>query len=89
MHLHRLLLSVYFVALLGVELPADAPRALPNGEVPNDRRLEPLKDLNGYFPFTPSASPAAWQDRAERVRRQMLVSCGLWPMVAAVEGPAR
>lgn len=57
-----------------------APRVLPEGQLPNDIRLEPLKDLDGYFPFTPPASKAAWETRAERVRRQILVSQGLWPM---------
>src|SRR6267378_2784532 len=57
-----------------------APRVLPEGKLPNDIRLEPLKDLDGYFPFTPPASKAAWEKRAERVRRQILVSQGLWPM---------
>jgi dienelactone hydrolase len=48
--------------------------------VPNDTRLQPLKDLNGYFPFTPPRSKAEWDNRAEYVRRQILVSQGLWPM---------
>lgn len=59
---------------------AESPRVLPAGKVPQDHRLEPLKDLNGNFPFTPSASPDAWNVRAERVRRQILVSQGLWPL---------
>lgn len=59
---------------------AASPRVLPAGKVPPDRRLEPLKDLNGYFPFTPSKSAAEWNVRAERVRRQMLVATGLLPM---------
>ncbi|MCB9941686.1 MAG: acetylxylan esterase [Planctomycetaceae bacterium] len=59
---------------------AEAPRVLPAGQLPNDRRLEPLKDLDGYFPFTPSESKEAWATRAERVRRQILVANGLWPM---------
>src|SRR2546426_3024655 len=59
---------------------AAAPRVLPEGKLPNDIRLEPLKDLDGYFPFAPPASKAAWEKRAERVRRQILVSQGLWPM---------
>jgi len=58
---------------------AESPRVLPQGDVPQDVRLKPLKDLNGYFPFTPSASPEDWNQRAERVRRQLLVSQGLWP----------
>jgi len=59
---------------------AEVPRVLPTGQLPNDRRLEPLKDLDGYFPFTPSESKEAWATRAERVRRQILVANGLWPM---------
>ena len=58
---------------------AQAPRALPPGELPHDVRLQDLKDLDGYFPFTPSPTPEAWAKRAERVRRQLLVTLGLWP----------
>jgi len=57
-----------------------APRALPEGKLPDDTRLQPLKDLDGYFPFTPPKSKSEWEKRAERVRRQILVSQGLWPM---------
>src|SRR5207247_10697200 len=59
---------------------AAAPRVLPEGKLPDDIRLEPLKDLDGYFPFTPPKSRAEWDKRAERVRRQILISQGLWPM---------
>jgi dienelactone hydrolase len=59
---------------------AETPRVLPAGQVPQDRRLGELKTLNGYFPFTPPTSPDAWARRAERVRRQLLVATGLWPM---------
>lgn len=54
--------------------------ARPRVVLPNDRRLGDLKDLNGYFPFQPSATAAEWEKRAEYVRRQVLVSTGLWPM---------
>ncbi len=47
---------------------------------PNDARLGALKDLNGYFPFTPSGSVEAWNTRKEFVARQTMVACGLWPM---------
>jgi dienelactone hydrolase len=66
--------------MLAIVVGPAAPRALPPGKLPNDSRLEPLKDLDGYFPFTPPASPAAWEKRADRVRRQILISQGLWPM---------
>src|ERR1051325_4549248 len=39
---------------------ADAPRVLPPGTLPNDKRLGPLKDLDGYFPYTPYKTPAEW-----------------------------
>jgi dienelactone hydrolase len=74
-----ILLAVCLAAFLGANAVA-APRVLPDGKLPNDVRLEPLKDLDGYFPFTPPASKADWEKRAERVRRQILVSQGLWPM---------
>ncbi len=61
-------------------LIAAPPRALPIGVLPNDSRLKPLKDLDGFFPFTPPQSEADWNTRAERVRTQILVAEGLWPM---------
>jgi dienelactone hydrolase len=45
-----------------------------------DSRLEPLKDLNGYFPFTAPKTLAEWTPRRDFVRRQLLVSQGLWPL---------
>lgn len=49
---------------------------------PNDFRLQELKDLNGYFPMSVPSSRAAWEKRADDLRRRILVSCGLWPMPA-------
>ncbi len=69
-------------------LSAAAPRVLPVGTLPEDRRLENLKDVDGDFPFEPSATPEAWSRRAEQVRRQMLVSLGLWPMPTATPAQA-
>lgn len=59
---------------------AELPRALPAGTLPNDVRLLPPKDLNGYFPFTPPKTKEEWDKRAAYVRRQILVSQGLYPM---------
>ncbi|MEQ2006731.1 MAG: acetylxylan esterase [Limisphaerales bacterium] len=59
---------------------AAAPRALPEGQLPNDVRLAPPKDLNGYFPFTPPKSKDAWPARADFARRQMSAALGLLPM---------
>src|SRR5437867_8710039 len=74
----RLFLALSIAAT--ADVAAAAPRILPEGELPDDIRLQPLKDLDGYFPFAPPASQAAWEQRAERVRRQILLSQGLWPM---------
>jgi hypothetical protein len=64
---------------------ADTPlpvggRILPPGKLPNDSRLGPLNDLNGYFPFTAPSSREEWDARAEQVRRQIQVATGLWPL---------
>jgi hypothetical protein len=45
----------------------------------DDVRLQPLKDLNGHFPFTPPSSLCEWEKRKEYVWRQILVAGGLWP----------
>src|SRR5438067_1367159 len=74
----RVFLALSIAATADVD--AAVARVLPEGKLPNDIRLEPLKDLDGYFPFTPPTSIAAWEKRAERVRRQILLSQGLWPM---------
>jgi dienelactone hydrolase len=58
---------------------AEIPRALPPGELPHDARLGPLKELDGYFPWTPPASREAWEQRAEQVRMQLRVALGLYP----------
>ena len=66
--------------LAAASMAGSAPRVLPEARQPEDVRLQPLKDLDGYFPFKPPASRAEWEKRAQRVRQQVLVSQGLWPM---------
>jgi dienelactone hydrolase len=57
------------------------PAALSGAfELPEDVRLKGLKDLNGYFPFTPKQSLSDWETRKEFVRRQIQLAAGLWPM---------
>ncbi|MFP6874773.1 MAG: acetylxylan esterase [Verrucomicrobiales bacterium] len=56
-----------------------APRALPEGKLPVDRRLAPLKDLNGYFPFRPPASGEDWAARSRQIRHHLKVATGLYP----------
>src|SRR5687768_11413895 len=44
---------------------AAPPRALPDGKESADVRLQPPKDLNGYFPLELPKSKEAWAERAE------------------------
>ncbi len=46
---------------------------------PPDARLGKLKTLNGHFPFHVPESKEAWDERAELLRTNILVSAGLWP----------
>lgn len=76
----RFLIHLIFMKTLSILTPLfflgfGAPLILAE-----DIRLQPLKDLNGYFPFNPPAELAEWEERREWVRRQVLVSQGLWPM---------
>ena len=48
-------------------------------EPPNDSRLAPLKDLDGYFPWSPPASGDAWKVRAAELRTQLRVALGIFP----------
>ena len=50
------------------------------GKRPADSRLAPPKDLNGYFPFHVPVNKQAWEQRAEELRRRVLVATGLWPL---------
>jgi dienelactone hydrolase len=74
----RLLLACV-VCCVGSFAVADVT-VLPEGRTLNDRRLGALKDLNGYFPFEVPATKEEWARRADRIRTQVLVSQGLWPM---------
>ena len=71
------MLATFLSARLAI---ADVPRVLPEGKLPQDKRLGKLTDLDGYFPFTPYDNQEAWEARAEQVRRRILVANGLWPM---------
>lgn len=69
------------LVFLGTVIAADEPpRVLPKGQLPNDARLKPLKDYDGYFPFTVPANVDDWKARREVVIRRILVSQGLWPL---------
>jgi hypothetical protein len=39
-----------------------------------------LRDLNGYFPFTPVKDAGAWPARRDEIEKRVLIASGLWPM---------
>lgn len=72
--------SVVFAGVSAEVFALDV-RVLPPGQVPNDRRLGPLKELSGcYFPFEVPESPDQWEQRRNDLKRRVLVATGLWPM---------
>ena len=75
--------SIVLVAI-GCFLAANARAETTVSDVadtrPQDSRLEPLKDLNGFFPLVVPETKEQWEKRAEELRRRILVSTGLWPM---------
>ena len=75
-----LLSTCVFVSTSSKILMSDDIHILPDGRLPNDNRLKPLKDLDGYFPLEVPSTRAAWERRRAQVRRRVLVSAGLWPM---------
>jgi dienelactone hydrolase len=56
------------------------PRCVCAAEKPQDARLGKPKTLNDYFPFTPPKTLKEWEPRKQRIREQVLVANGLWPM---------
>lgn len=58
---------------------AEVPRVFPPGTLPEDVRLKPLKDLDGYFPWKAPDNLAEWNVRAEKLRTQLRVALGIFP----------
>ncbi|MEX2214036.1 MAG: acetylxylan esterase [Phycisphaeraceae bacterium] len=79
-HFRLFVLSLSLSLLCFTVVSAAGPRAYPEGELPKDVRYAEPKNLDGYFPFKPSETPAQWAVREEFVHRQIRVSQGLWPM---------
>ena len=61
-----LLLAASFVP--GAVFGQTPIRAIPEGSKLEDRRLKPLKDLNGYFPFKPPENAREWNRNSVRFR---------------------
>lgn len=76
------LMTIAALAGIGSEAVGEDIRVLPSGQVPNDKRLGPLKELKGdYFPFIVPESRQQWEQRKDDLKRRILVATGLWPML--------
>jgi dienelactone hydrolase len=67
------------VLLLTCGAPADDPAA--SDAPPRDSRLDAPRTLrDAYHPWQPPETLAEWEAQRDRIRRQLLVATGLWPM---------
>jgi len=71
--------ALFFAVVASSVSLAKGPLVL-NGRPSADDRLGPLRTERGDFLFHPSVSREQWKQRAEEVRRTMLVTMGLWPL---------
>ena len=72
--------SAFLPPLISPTASAQDTNVFEAGQVPNDSRLQPSKDLNDYFPFEVPQGKAAWEARAAELRLQTLIATGLWPL---------
>lgn len=75
----RFLLSAIFIVAVST-LAADQPKTPAPAQLKDHRLTDKPRDLNGYFPFTPPTSKEQWEARRQKLRTQVLVAVGLWPM---------
>jgi dienelactone hydrolase len=57
-----------------------AERVLPEGKIPEDKRLAKPRDLNSEHCLVPYSDKAEWLKRRQFLREQILLAAGLWPM---------
>jgi dienelactone hydrolase len=75
------IVGLAFSSLFLAQTRADVSRVLPDGQRPNDARLKPQRTLNDAFhPWLPPTTREEWEQAAQRLREQVLVATGLWPL---------
>lgn len=74
-------IALLLLAVLSPTVQAsDDGRVLPPGETTSDARKTALVTLDSHHPWVHHQDLAAWRERADFLRRQVLVAAGLWPM---------
>ena len=68
--------SALVLTVVLAALPSLSAEKLPE----KDLRAAPPKTLNTLRTFPEIKSRAEWESRAQAIREQVLVSCGLWPL---------
>lgn len=80
----------FFVAVtLLLAVPSTSGVSLAQEAPATDRRATLIRDLNLNYSFPEYRTKEEWLQRAEHLRRQILVSAGLWPMPPKGELNAR
>jgi dienelactone hydrolase len=87
MRFRAILLTLLTLTLSRTALTrADVPRVFPADQKPADARLSPLRKLGDtYHPWTPPTTREDWEREAQRLREQVLVATGLWPLPEKTE----
>jgi len=67
-------------SLFWIAANSDPLRVCEPGKLPADERLNRPRNLDDYHPFTVPKDLASWSKRREALKRQVLVSQGLWPL---------
>lgn len=65
----------------GYQVWSDLLRPYLIKQIPRDQRLQSRRDIyDAYHPWNPPTNLEDWKAEAARIRRQILVSNGLWPL---------
>ncbi|HSZ57528.1 MAG TPA: acetylxylan esterase [Tepidisphaeraceae bacterium] len=83
MSLRVAIVAAMVMCAVAAGAPDRAPRVFAAGESSDDIRLRQARDLDHPFVFEPDfQEKSQWQARAKRLREQVLVAEGLWPLPA-------
>lgn len=80
--MHRMWKQMVVLTVLGSVVSGARPdRVFPEGSAPPDKRLSTTRQLgDAYHPWVPPRTRDGWLRAARSIRKQLLVSNGLWPL---------
>ena len=81
MSLHAFVITFCAAVISSTIVRADPARVFDPGQVPDDRRLQEVHDVDHPVLFHPHfKNKDQWERRAKQLREQVLVAEGLWPL---------